>query len=74
MASVIDTAVRRLNVVLAMLNFRRRPIYLSDDELAMDPRFIATPSPRDAGPKSAKCGATSWDALFIPRPSGGRHR
>ena len=22
-----------------MLNFRRRPIYLSDDELAMDPRF-----------------------------------
>jgi hypothetical protein len=37
--SVIDAAVRRLNLVLAMLNFRRRPIYLSDDELAMDPRF-----------------------------------
>jgi hypothetical protein len=37
--SVIDAAVRRLNVVLAILNFRRRPIYLSDDELAMDPRF-----------------------------------
>jgi hypothetical protein len=26
-------------MVLAMLNFRRRPIYLSDDELATDPRF-----------------------------------
>jgi hypothetical protein len=38
-ASVVDVAVRRLNIVLAMLNFRRRPIYLSDDELAMDPRF-----------------------------------
>jgi hypothetical protein len=37
--SVIDTAVRRLNLVLAMLNFRRRPVYLSDDELAVDPRF-----------------------------------
>lgn len=38
-ATVVDAAVRRLNTVLAMLNFRRRPIYLSDDELAMDPRF-----------------------------------
>ena len=38
-ASVVDTAVRRLNTVLAMLNFRRRPIYLSDDELAADSRF-----------------------------------
>jgi len=37
--SVVDSAVRRLNSVLAMLNFRRRPIYLSDDELAGDPRF-----------------------------------
>jgi len=37
--SIVDSAVRRLNLVLAMLNFRRRPIYLSDDELAMDPRF-----------------------------------
>jgi hypothetical protein len=36
---MVDSAVRRLNLVLAMLNFRRRPIYLSDDELAMDPRF-----------------------------------
>lgn len=37
--SIVDSAVRRLNLVLAMLNFRRRPIYLSDAELAMDPRF-----------------------------------
>jgi hypothetical protein len=37
--SLVDSAVRRLNSVLAMLNFRRRPIYLTDDELAMDPRF-----------------------------------
>ena len=37
--AVVDSALRRLNTVLAMLNFRRRPIYLSDDELAMDPRF-----------------------------------
>jgi hypothetical protein len=37
--AIVDSAVRRLNTVLAMLNFRRRPIYLSDDELAMDPRF-----------------------------------
>ena len=38
-ASLVDASIRRLNSVLAMLNFRRRPIYLSDDELAMDPRF-----------------------------------
>lgn len=38
-AVTVDAAIRRLNTVLAMLNFRRRPIYLSDDELAMDPRF-----------------------------------
>ena len=38
-ATVVDSAVRRLNTVLAMLNFRRCAIYLSDDELAMDPRF-----------------------------------
>ena len=38
-ASAVDASIRRLNSVLAMLNFRRRPIYLSDDELAMDPRF-----------------------------------
>jgi hypothetical protein len=38
-AAIVDSSIRRLNSVLAMLNFRRRPIYLSDDELAMDPRF-----------------------------------
>lgn len=38
-ASLVESAIRRLSRVLAMLNFRRRPIYLSGDELAMDPRF-----------------------------------
>ena len=38
-APMVDTRIRRLNTVLAMLNFRRRPIYLSDDELASDARF-----------------------------------
>lgn len=37
--TLIDAAVRRLNRVLGMLNFRRRPIYLSDDQLDMDPKF-----------------------------------
>jgi|SRR5579863_5232710 len=36
---LIDAAVKRLNRVLGMLNFRRRPIYLSDDKLEMDPQF-----------------------------------
>lgn len=36
---LIDAAVRRLNRVLGMLNFRRRPIYLSDDDLDRDPKF-----------------------------------
>lgn len=36
---LIDAAVRRLNTVLGMLNFRRRPIYLSDDNLEMDPQY-----------------------------------
>lgn len=37
--ALIDAAVRRLNRVLGMLNFRRRPIYLSDGQLDMDPKF-----------------------------------
>jgi hypothetical protein len=37
--TIVGSSVRRLNRVLAMLNFRRRPIYLSDDELDADPRF-----------------------------------
>jgi hypothetical protein len=35
----IDLSVRRLNRGLALLNFRRRPVYLSDEELARDPRY-----------------------------------
>jgi hypothetical protein len=35
----VDAAVRKLNRVLAMLNFRRRSIYLSDDELEINPRY-----------------------------------
>ncbi len=35
---LIDSAVSRLNRVLGMLNFRRRPIYLSDDDLERDPK------------------------------------
>jgi hypothetical protein len=37
--AILETSIRRLNRVLALLNFRRSPIYLSDDELAMNPRF-----------------------------------
>jgi len=37
--ALVETAVRRLNRVLGMLNFRRRPIYLSDDDLEMDPKY-----------------------------------
>ncbi|HEY6968282.1 MAG TPA: hypothetical protein VJA94_03690 [Candidatus Angelobacter sp.] len=36
---LIDSAIHRLNRVLGMLNFRRRPIYLSDDALDMDPKY-----------------------------------
>ncbi|HLJ29348.1 MAG TPA: hypothetical protein VKY85_21755 [Candidatus Angelobacter sp.] len=36
---LIDSAVSRLNRVLGMLNFRRRPIYLSDDDLERDPKY-----------------------------------
>jgi len=35
----VAASIRRLNRVLGMLNFRRRPIYLSDAELETDPRF-----------------------------------
>ncbi len=38
-ATLVDTAVHRLNRGLARLNFRRKPIYLSADELEMDPKF-----------------------------------
>jgi len=38
-ATAVERAVQRINRVLGMLNFRRRPIYLSDDELAGNPIF-----------------------------------
>ncbi len=38
-AQELDEQIRRLNRGLAILNFRRRPIYLSDAELAMNPIF-----------------------------------
>jgi len=37
--AVLEAGIRRLNRVLGMLNFRRRPIYLSDGDLDMDPRY-----------------------------------
>ena len=38
-AATLEAALRRLDRVLGMLNFRRRPIYLSDDELERDAKF-----------------------------------
>jgi hypothetical protein len=38
-SATLEAALRSLDRVLAMLNFRRRPIYLSDDELERDPKF-----------------------------------
>ena len=38
-AAAIDEAVRRLNRGLLLLNFRREPIYLSDDALQMQARY-----------------------------------
>jgi hypothetical protein len=35
----VDAAVRRLNRGIALLNFRREPIYLPDDALELEPRF-----------------------------------
>ena len=37
--ATMEAALRRLDRVLGMLNFRRRPIYLSDDELERDAKF-----------------------------------
>ena len=37
--ALVDHAIRRLNRVLGMLNFRRRPIYLSDSELETNPLY-----------------------------------
>lgn len=38
-AGIIASAVKRLNTALAVLNFRRRPVYLSDGELEQNPLF-----------------------------------
>lgn len=38
-SATVEAALRRLDRVLGLLNFRRRPIYLSDDELERDPKF-----------------------------------
>jgi hypothetical protein len=38
-AATVEAALHRLDRVLGMLNFRRRPIYLSDDDLERDPKF-----------------------------------
>lgn len=35
----IDAAIRQLNRAIVLLNFRREPIYLTDDTLAIQPRF-----------------------------------
>jgi hypothetical protein len=35
----VDAAIDRISSVLGTLNFRRRPIYLSDDQLEMNPIF-----------------------------------
>jgi hypothetical protein len=37
--ATLEAALRRVDRVLGMLNFRRRPIYLSDDELERDVKF-----------------------------------
>lgn len=37
--ATLEAALSRLDRVLGMLNFRRRPIYLSDDELERDRKF-----------------------------------
>jgi hypothetical protein len=36
---LVEAALRRLNRALALLNFRRRPIYLSQQEIGNDPRY-----------------------------------
>lgn len=38
-SAAVELAVRQLNRALVLLNFRREPIYLSDDKLEMQPRY-----------------------------------
>jgi len=37
--ALVDTAIRQLNRALVLLNFRREPIYLSDEKLELQPRY-----------------------------------
>jgi hypothetical protein len=38
-ALAVEAAIRQLNHALVLLNFRREPIYLSDDKLQIQPRY-----------------------------------
>lgn len=38
-AEIVDFAIQQLNRAIVLLNFRREPIYLSDDSLLVQPRF-----------------------------------
>jgi hypothetical protein len=38
-AAPLDAAIRELNRAIVLLNFRREPIYLPDDSLAIQPRY-----------------------------------
>jgi hypothetical protein len=38
-SAAVDAAIRQLNRALVLLNFRREPIYLSDDKLDIQPRY-----------------------------------
>jgi hypothetical protein len=35
----VDASIRNLNQALVLLNFRREPIYLSDESLQIQPRY-----------------------------------
>lgn len=37
--ATVEAAIHELNRAIGLLNFRREPIYLSDDDLALDPRY-----------------------------------
>jgi hypothetical protein len=37
--AAVETAIQQLNRALVLLNFRREPIYLSDDKLELQPRY-----------------------------------
>ncbi|MFB3923620.1 MAG: hypothetical protein ACE145_17995 [Terriglobia bacterium] len=37
--AAVEAAIQQLNRALVLLNFRREPIYLSDDKLEMQPRY-----------------------------------